>query len=347
MLKKILFISALLIALVAGFFLYKFMRPAVHNKQNTYFYINTGDDIATVKEKLIHQQFIDGSGFDLVSKILKYKTVKPGRYKLADGMSLYKLIRLLRAGNQSPVKLVITKERLPEIFAGKFGPGEKFDFEFDSLQMIRFLKSNDSLKKFGVDTNTVMALVMPYTYETNWNTTPGKILDRFYTAYKTFWNDSRKAKADSLQLSPLKVITLASIIEEETNKKSDKLNIASTYLNRVKTGMKLQADPTVKFAMKNFALKRVTGVHLKTDSPYNTYMYAGIPPGPICTPSIESIDAVLNAPATDYLYFVASSKFDGSSVFTSNYTDHMKYAREYQRELTRRMDSSRKANANR
>ncbi|HMU46950.1 MAG TPA: endolytic transglycosylase MltG [Chitinophagaceae bacterium] len=345
MLKKILFIASVLIALVAGFFLYKFMTPAVRNKQNTYFYINTGDDIATVKKKLIRQQFIGGSGFDLAGKILKYKTVKPGRYKLADGMSLYKLIRLLRAGIQSPVKLVITKERLPETFAGKFGPGKKFDYEFDSLQMIRFLKNNDSLKRFGVDTNTVMALVMPYTYETNWNTTPGKILDRFYTAYKTFWNESRKAKADSLQLSPLKVITLASIIEEETNKKSDKLNIASTYLNRVKTGMKLQADPTVKFAMKNFALKRVTGVHLKTDSPYNTYMYAGIPPGPICTPSIESIDAVLNAPATDYLYFVASSKFDGSSVFTSNYTDHMKYAREYQRELTRRMDSSRKANA--
>lgn len=347
MLKKILFIAVILITLAAGFFLYKFMRPAVHNEQNTYFYINTGDDITVVKEKLIYQQFIGGSGFDLASKILKYKTVKPGRYKLADGMSLYKLIRLLRAGNQSPVKLVITKERLPEIFAGKFGPGKKFDFEFDSLQMIRFLKSNDSLKKFGVDTNTVMALVMPYTYEINWNTTPGKIVDRFYTAYKTFWNDNRKAKADSLQLSPLKVMTLASIIEEETNKKPDKLNIASTYLNRVKTGMKLQADPTVKFAMKNFALKRVTGVHLKTDSPYNTYMYAGIPPGPICTPSIESIDAVLNAPATDYLYFVASSKFDGSSVFTSNYNDHIKYAREYQRELTRRMDSSRKANANR
>jgi len=323
------------------------MRPAVQNKQHAFFYINTGDDYTTVKDKLIHQQIISGSGFDLISRILKYKTVKPGRYKFKDGISLFQLVRILRAGNQEPDKLVVIKERLPETFAGKFGKGKKFDVEFDSLQMIQFLKSNDSLKKYNVDTNTVFALVMPYTYEVKWNITPRKVFDQFYTAYKTFWSAGRKAKADSQHLTPLQVITLASIVEEETNKKSDKLNIASTYINRINKGMKLQADPTVKYALKDFTLKRVTGIHLKTDSPYNTYMYAGLPPGPICTPSVESIEAVLNAPATEYLYFVASSKFDGTSVFTKDFNDHLKYAREYQRELTRRMDSSRKANANR
>ena len=146
-----------------------------------------------------------------------------------------------------------------------------------------------------------MAIVMPYTYEINWNSTPAAIVEKFYTAYKQFWTNERKIKADSLHLTTMQVITLASIVEEETNKKADKYNIASTYLNRVRIGMPLQADPTVKFAMKNFALKRVTGVHLKTDSPYNTYMYRGIPPGPICTPSLETLEAVLDAPKTECL----------------------------------------------
>jgi UPF0755 protein len=139
---------------------------------------------------------------------------------------------------------------------------------------------------------------------------------------------------------------MASIVEEETNKKEDKYKIASVYLNRIRLGMPLQADPTVKFATKDFGLKRILRTHLQIVSPYNTYLNKGLPPGPICTPSPETIDAVLNAPKTNYIYFVASSRFDGSSEFTTNYTDHLKVAREYQQELTRRMDSSKKANAN-
>jgi UPF0755 protein len=342
--KKKLIIGIILVLLaVGGFILYKLFSPAVSNKQDTWFYISTGEDLTGVRNKLVEQHHLRSDGFDWASRILKFKKVKPGRYKLKDGMNAYELVKMLRSGNQAEVKMVINKERTKEIFAGKFGKGKKYDVECDSLQMISFLNNNDSLKKFGVDTNTVMALVMPYTYNMKWNTTPGKIAQQFYAAYQKFWTPGRKVKADSIHLTPLQVVSLASIVEEETNKKADKYNIASTYLNRVRTGMKLQADPTVKFAMKNFALKRVLGVHLKTDSPYNTYMYAGIPPGPICTPSVESIDAVLDAPVSGYLYFVASSNFDGTSVFTTNYPDHMKYARLYQQELTRRMDSSKKA----
>ena len=174
---------------------------------------------------------------------------------------------------------------------------------------------------------------------------PRKIFQQFYDAYKNFWTEERKVKADSLGLSPIEVTTLASIVEEETNKKADKYNIASTYINRLKIGMKLQADPTIKFAMRNFGLKRITGTHLATVSPYNTYLNTGLPPGPICTPSVETLDAVLDAPKTDYIYFVASSAFDGSTVFTTNYDDHLKYARLYQQELTRRMDSVKKLKA--
>lgn len=338
--KIILGVLAVIIA-VSGFIGLKLFRPAVSNKQENYFYIKTGEVLITVKENLVTKKFISGKDFDFVAKILKYKNPKAGRYKLNDGISLYKLIKLLRSGNQAEVKMVINKERTKELFAGKIG--KKYDVECDSLQMIHFLINNDSLKKYGVDSNTALSIVMPYTYNLKWNSTPDKIFQQFYIAYQKFWTAERKAKADSLHLTPLQVISLASIVEEETNKKADKYNIASTYLNRVRIGMRLQADPTVKFAMKNFALKRVLGTHLKTDSPYNTYMYAGIPPGPICTPSPESIDAVLDAPKTDYLFFVASHKFDGSSVFTTNLTDHGKYARLYQQELTRRMDSSSKA----
>ncbi len=341
--KKIILVILTILFIIAGFIGYKLFSPAVTNKQEIYFYIKSGDNVATVKENLIQQKFIKGNGFDMASKLLKFKRVKPGRYKIRDGISLYKLLKILRSGNQAEVKMVINKERTKELFAGKIGKGKKFDVECDSLQMINFLNNNDSLKKYGVESNTVMSIVMPYTYNLNWNTTPDKIFQQFYTAYQKFWTTERKIKADSLRLTPLQVISLASIVEEETNKKADKYNIASTYLNRIRTGMKLQADPTVKFAMKNFALKRILGTHLKTDSPYNTYLYTGIPPGPICTPSVESIEAVLDAPKTEYLYFVASHKFDGTSVFTTNFTDHIKYARLYQQELTRRMDSSSKA----
>ena len=208
--------------------------------------------------------------------------------------------------------------------------------------MIQFLGNNDSLKKFGVDTNTVIAIIMPYTYQVMWNSTPEKIFQQFYIAYKKFWNTERKIKADSLYLSPLQVSTLASIVEEETNRSSDKGNVASTYLNRLRIGMKLQADPTVKFVTRNFQLGRIMGSHLKLNSPYNTYLNAGLPPGPICTPSVESIDAVLNAPKTEYLFFVASHKFDGSTIFTTNFADHTKFVKLFHAEQNRRADSLRK-----
>jgi UPF0755 protein len=239
--------------------------------------------------------------------------------------------------------VVVNKERTKELFSGKIGIGKRYDFQFDSIAMITYLNNNDSLKKFGVDTNTVTAIILPNTYEHKWNSSPEKLLQQFYTTYKKFWTDERIKKAEAIKLTPLQVITMASIVEEETNKKEDKFKIASTYLNRIKTGMKLQADPTVKFATKDFGLKRILKSHLAINSPYNTYQNTGLPPGPICTPQPETIDAVLNAPTSDYLYFVASHKFDGSSVFTSNYSDHLKYAKLYQDELTRRMDSAKKA----
>ena len=257
--KKIITGVILILLIVAAFIGYKIAGPAVSAKKQTYFYIKTGESLETVKQNLVSQKIITGKAwFNRVAGWLKYTVVKPGRYEIKDGMSLL-----------------------------------TFDTECDSLQMINFLNNNDSLKRFGIDTSTVMAIVMPYTYEITWNSSPGKIVQQFYTAYKKFWSEERKLKADSLRLTPLQVSVLASIVEEETNKKADKYNIASTYLNRLKIGMKLQADPTVKFVTRNFQLGRITGVHLKLESPYNTYLNTGLPPGPICTPSVESIESVL------------------------------------------------------
>jgi UPF0755 protein len=330
--KKIIIKIIVFLILVTGFTVFKFVGPAVSTSNGEFFYIKTGATYADVKKELVDEKYIKNERwFNFTSKILGYKTAKPGRYKIKNGSSLVSLVRMLKNGTQTPVSFVIIKIRTKEALAAKTGSL----FECDSLEMIHFLDDPDSLKNYGLDTNTVMAALLPFTYTIKWNITPGKIFQQFYTAYKTFWTAERKQKADSLHLTPIQVSILASVIEEETRKKDDKPNIASVYLNRIKKNMPLQADPTVKFAMKNFGLKRILKVHLKTVSPYNTYIHTGLPPGPICTPSIETIDAVLNAPQTNYLYFVASSNFDGSSVFTTNITDHIKYAREYQQALNK------------
>lgn len=339
--KKILFSILGLLLLAGGYFTYTLLRPAVHNKENRYFYIREEEDLAGVKKRLIDSNYISGGGFDLAAKILRFKKPRAGRYLLKDGMNVYKLVRMLRSGEQALVKVTIVKERTRELFAGKMG-GKKFDLQFDSLQMISFLNNNDSLSKFDADTNTVMAIIIPDTYLHKWNSTPGKLMQQLYAAYKKFWNEERTAKAEKHGLTPLQAMIVASIVEEETNRKEDKFNVASVYINRLRKDMPLQADPTVKFITRNFQLGRITGAHLKLESPYNTYLHTGLPPGPICTPSVESIEAVLNAPETDYLFFVASYKFDGSTVFTSNLTDHNKYVKLFHDEQNRRADSLRK-----
>lgn len=343
--RKIIFGLLAVIIFVIAFVAMKFYGSAVSTPSGEFFYIKTGSTYEEVQKELVDKKYIgSNTWFNYASSLLRYKTVKPGRYKLKKGMSLFDLVRMLRAGNQVPVNFVITKIRTKEVLASKVGKL----FECDSAAMIRFLNNPDSLKPFNLDTNTVMAVALPLTYSINWNTTAGKVFRQLYTAYEVFWNKERRQKADSLHLSPVEVITLASIIEEETNKKSDKPNIASTYLNRIKKGMPLQADPTVKFAMKDFGLRRILNVHLQTPSPYNTYINKGLPPGPICTPSEETIDAVLDAPNTDYIYFVANSTFDGTHIFTTNYDDHLKYARLYQKELTvllKKKDSINKASS--
>jgi UPF0755 protein len=335
--KKYFGSVVLLLLILAGYSGWKLLGPTINEPDEKYFYVHTGAGYDEVKKNLLEKKIISGAfWFDQVAKWLDYdKMVKPGRYRITNGMSITGLVRMLRSGRQAPVNLVITKLRTKEDLAKKLAA----NFEPDSITAIRFLNNNDSLEKYGLDSNTVMAAVIPNTYTLKWNNTVGSVFKKLFNEQQSFWTKERRSLASSLGLSPTEVYTLASIVEEETNDQEDKGKIASVYMNRMKTGMKLAADPTVKFAMKDFGLKRIYFKHLSFPSPFNTYQVKGLPPGPICTPSIKTIDAVLHAPSTDYLFFVASPDFSGRSNFASSYEEHQKYARAYQVALDSLMKS--------
>lgn len=329
--KKYIFYILLPIILFAAIIGWKLFGPTLNTPEEKFFYIHTGADYQNVKDSLIKKNILSETFlFDKVALYLDYnKSVKPGKYKIDGGMSLISLIRMLRSGNQSPVDLIITKVRTKEDLAKKIGK----NFECDSTAFIHFLNNTDTLKKYDLDTNNVITAIIPNTYILKWNNTPSNIFSKLFTAQKVFWTNERKTKAAALHLTEKQVYTLASIVEEETNKQDDKGKIASVYLNRMRTGMRLAADPTVKFAMKDFGLKRILFKHLSYSSPYNTYHISGLPPGPICTPSIKTIDAVLNAPFTNYLFFVAKADFSGYSNFATGYDEHMVFAKAYQHAL--------------
>ena len=326
--KKLFFGILLILLLVGGYAIWQIFGPTVSAPESKYFYIKTGTGYNDVRQSLIDQKIISSTYFfDLISKQLKYAArVKAGRYQIKNGSNLLSLLRMLRSGNQAPVNLVINKLRLKEDLAQKIAA----NFECDSASVMEVLTNAETLKKFNVNNNTLMTIVVPNTYSMLWNASAEKIINKLYSEKERFWNNERKNKAKTLNLTPEQVYTMASIVEEETNKEADKGKIASVYMNRINTGMKLQADPTVKFAMKNFGLKRIRFVHLSYDSPFNTYQNAGLPPGPICTPSTKTIDAVLNVPQTNYLYFVAKPDWSGLSNFCQSYTEHMVIAKNYQ-----------------
>lgn len=344
--KKFVLALLAIIILIGLFTGWKLFGPATYfNAPIKYLYIPSNN---ASKESLLSQLEKDsmvrstGSFSWLANRMDYWKQVKPGKYKITAGNSVFTIIRLLRNGHQSPVNLVITKIRTKEDLASLTGR----KFECDSLSMIDFLNDTDSLAAYQLDSNTVMTAVFPNTYTFFWNTTPGKIFNKLIRQYNTFWTGERRRLATSKGLTPQTAYILASIIEEETNKNDEKGNIASVYLNRMKKGMRLGADPTVKFALRDFSLKRIYNKHLSVESPYNTYKITGLPPGPICTPSSNTIEAVLNSPTTDYLYFVAKSDFSGYHSFASTYEEHLKFAKEYQAALNKYMQQTEPAKDN-
>jgi len=207
-------------------------------------------------------------------------------------------------------------------------------FEKDSATVLTFLKSNDSLQAFNTDTTQLFTLLIPNTYEFYWSSSMTQIISKLQREQALFWSqNNRIQKATSKGMSQDQIYTLASIVEEETNYDSDKSLIASVYQNRLKKQMPLQACPTIKYAMQDFTITRIYEKYLSNSSPYNTYRVKGLPPGPICTPAAKTIDLVLDAPKTDYIYFVAKADFSGYHHFSNNYAEHDRYAKEYQRKL--------------
>jgi len=247
-------------------------------------------------------------------------------------MNNNELINMLRSGNQAPVNIVLhnirTKPELASVVQEKL--------EADSLAVIRLLNNSSYLEDYGLDTETVRAIFIPNTYEFYWNTSAKQFFERMYQEYQKFWTEKKIEKAKKIDLSRLEVITLASIVEEETIKNDERPTIAGVYMNRLRKGMPLQADPTVRYALQDFTIKRILKKHLVIDSPYNTYKNKGLPPGPINMPSIPSINAVLHYEKHDYLFFCAKDDFSGYHAFAKTHAEHVRNARKYQKALNKR-----------
>jgi UPF0755 protein len=271
--------------------------------------------------------------FDWVSAVKNFHSgVKPGRYVIDRGMSCNAFINMLKGGRQSPVTITFNNIRTIYDLSGRVGG----QIEADSLQILTFLSDKAGYENDGFTRENVISVFIPDSYEIYWNTNARGFYKRMLREYKNFWTPERRKKAEAVNLTPVEVSTLASIVEEEALKDDEKPRIAGVYLNRLRRGIPLQADPTVKFAVNDFTITRILKKHLLIDSPYNTYKYSGLPPGPIACPGIESIEAVLNAEKHDYLFFAARADFSGYHNFSRTLTEHNRNAARYQKELNRR-----------
>ncbi|HJV20779.1 MAG TPA: endolytic transglycosylase MltG [Sediminibacterium sp.] len=256
--------------------------------------------------------------------------LKPGKYEIKKGQSIVQIVRMLKNGRFAEVKLIINRVRTRAELARLISK----TFPIDSVAALQYISSNDSLQQFSTDTSLLFTKIIPNTYSFYYDASLTRIFRKLTNESTAFWlKNNRIQKAAALQMTPEQVYTLASIVDEETNFESDKYKIASVYINRLKKQMPLQACPTIKYAMNDFTITRIYEKYLSNPSPYNTYKYKGLPPGPICTPAPKTIDIVLDAPATDYIYFVAKSDFSGYHHFSNNYPEHNRYANEYQKAL--------------
>ena len=259
-----------------------------------------------------------------------WESMQPGKYTIKKGITLFQFARMLKNSRKGVTKLIITKMRLKEDFARLISR----QFLSDSVSVMDFITNNDSLSAFGVDSSSFFTTVIPDTYECYRNSSLSTILTKLREGNKRFWlQNDRLQLAEKWGLTTQEVYILASIVEEETNYASDQSLIASVYINRLRKKMPLQACPTIKYALKDFSLSRIYEKYLTIPSPYNTYQRSGLPPGPICTPQPATIDRVLHAPTTDYLFFVAKSDFSGYHHFSNSYAEHQRYAVAYQRAL--------------
>ena len=329
--NKAIFIVLAFIILVSSlaFYFYQvFYSPNILvGKEDGYVDIPTGSDFSNVQKIMSDQHIVnDMLSFSFLARMMKYdRYVKPGRYALRQNMSNREAILLLRSGQQTPVKITYNNIRLVDEIPDKICE----NIEVSPEELRSYLDSPAIYEKYGFDRENFIGMFIPNTYEVYWTIKPQQLLDRMKNEYDSFWDSDRRAKCKELGFTPMEVTTLASIVKAECAHNEEAPVIAGLYINRLKRNMALQADPTVIYANHDFTIRRVLDKHKEIDSPYNTYKYAGLPPGPINMPDIFYIDAVLNYTRSNYLYMCAREDFSEYHNFTDSYAVHLNNARKY------------------
>lgn len=336
--KKIIVIivSALLLLtlIIAGIGYYFVLSPNTTVKDDGIIFIHSGDSFETVLITLQSKGYIRHDyTLRQIAALKDYpNTIKPGRYQIKDRWNNNQLINALRSGNQAPVYFTFNNVRTLKEFAGDVGR----QLNIDSIRFFSLLNDPNLSRQYGFTPQNFIGMFIPNTYQIFWNIRAEDFINRMNREYKKFWNEKRRAKAQKAGLSPMDITVIASIVEEETNQSQEYPVIAGVYINRLKKGWKLEACPTLKFALGDFTLKRVLDKHMETESPYNTYKYAGLPPGPVRMPSIQVIDAVLDYQHHDYMFFCAKSDFSGTHYFSRTLRQHNQHAAEYHRALNKK-----------
>lgn len=341
--KIILFVACffLLIFLITGgvgvYYYQALLSPNIFTPEKKKIAFNipekdmTPDDVIELLAKNVNVKSI--SSLKKAVKILQFNAVEPGHYVIHDNMNNITLVRLLRMGLQTPVKVTFNNIRTKELLASTLSK----QLMCDSVEIISVLSDSVFLASYNFTKENAILAFIPNTYEFYWDTNGKDLFDRMYKEYMRFWNEERMQKAVAISLSSIEVGILASIVEEETNKSHEYPVVAGLYINRLNKGMLLQADPTVRFAVGDFSIKRILNSHLRIESPYNTYKNVGLPPGPIRIPSIEVVDAVLNYKKHNYIFMAAKPDSSGEHNFASTLSEHNRNANEYRQALNERM----------
>lgn len=326
-------ITLLLIAIVGIITVRQTILKPFNLKETAYIYIDKEKNYEDVISQLKKANLPSEQMFRLLSERMNYyNNVKTGRYAIKDGMTMPDVIRMLRSGNQTPVSITFNNMRTKENLAGRISQ----QLMMDSIELLNTLNDAEKVKELGFNENTLVAMFVPNTYEVYWDTSVDNLLSRMKKEFDRFWNNDRKANAEKLGLSPIQISTLASIVEEEATYSDEYPIVAGLYLNRLKKGMRLEADPTVKFAVGDFSLRRILFRHLEVESPYNTYKNTGLPPGPIRIPSIKAIDGTLSPQSHNYLFMCAKDDLSGRHNFAITHAEHSRNAARYQQALNQK-----------
>ncbi len=334
--KIIIILCSILFVLISGFTLayiayQKIFNPAITQQAPSYLYIPTGTTYEEMLQLIEKENIVsDFQSFQILAKYKKLsKNVNAGRYKIEKNLSINSLINKLKTGRQEPINLIFNNIRTKEQLSQRISE----QLELDKTHLLNLLNDSSFLSQYKMNPTTILCIFIPNTYQFWWNTSETAFIERMYKEYTKFWNKERYARLDTIGLTAVESIILASIVQEENHRKNEQARIAGLYMNRLKKGMLLQADPTVKYALGDLTIKRLLFKDLEIDSPYNTYKYIGLPPGPIRIPEPSAIDAVLYYEKHDYLYMCAKEDFSGYHHFSISAIQHTNNARKYHRAL--------------